>query len=64
MANMIDYMHWRGDLKISQDGLCDVDALILSRLSYLPFEDTVPESFRTGGVSVSRACAFRKRTGS
>ena len=41
MTNIFDYLKWRGDLKISQAPFNHVDALILSRLSYAPFEDIV-----------------------
>ena len=30
MANMFDYLKWRGDLKLWQVGFCDVDALIMT----------------------------------
>lgn len=38
MANLFDYLKWRGDLLLEQDGLNEVDALILSRVSYAPYE--------------------------
>lgn len=41
MANIFDYLKWRGDLTISQAQFNNVDALILSRLSYFPFEGVV-----------------------
>ncbi len=37
MANINDYLLWRGDLKIEQDGFNELDSMILSRFSYLPF---------------------------
>lgn len=42
MANVFDYFEWRGDITIDKDGFNDVDAVILSRLSYLPFDGIVP----------------------
>lgn len=45
MSDIFDYLHWRGDLRFAQDNFNALDALILSRLSYLPFEDVVPKSF-------------------
>ncbi len=42
MANIFDYLDWRGDLTFKQSPFNPVDNLILSRLSYLPFEDIVP----------------------
>ena len=42
MANVFDYLDWRGDLTLDLVPLCDVDALVLSRLSYLPLDGLVP----------------------
>lgn len=39
MPNIIDYLNWRGDLSFKQDKINEVDAIILSRFSYLPFKD-------------------------
>ena len=39
MPNIIDYLNWRGDLEFKQDGINEVDIIILSRFSYLPFKD-------------------------
>ena len=44
MANVFDYLHWRGDLTMQNDGFNDIDALILSRLSYFPFDGIVSEN--------------------
>ena len=45
MANMMDYIDWRGDLEFSQVPLCEVDNLILSALCYIDFENAIPSSF-------------------
>ncbi len=37
MANVFDYLKWRGDLSFSQDPPNAVDALIFSTLAYIPF---------------------------
>lgn len=44
MANIFDYLQWRGDLLFSQDGFHTVDAVILSRLSYLQFDGILAEN--------------------
>lgn len=44
MANVFDYINWRGDLSLKIDEFNDVDALILSRLSYLPFDNIVSKN--------------------
>lgn len=43
MTTVFDYLTWRGDLTLEQDGLNPVDALILSCLSYLHFDGIIPE---------------------
>ena len=37
MANINDYLDWRGDITLEEKGLNEVDNMILSRFSYLPF---------------------------
>ena len=39
MPNIMDYLNWRGDLSFKQDKINEVDAIILSRFSYLPFKE-------------------------
>ena len=48
MANMLDYLTWRGDLRFSQAALNDVDGLILSELSYIRYEGLVSENIGCG----------------
>lgn len=43
MADLFDYLHWRGDLSFSQTPPNSVDALIFSALSYLSFGGKVEE---------------------
>ena len=40
MANMIDYLTWRGDLTLSVSPWCAIDALLAATLSYLDFHGT------------------------
>ena len=56
MANVFDYLAWRGDLPFSVAPFNAVDSLILSRLSYLPFDGVVPAAF-TGAMRISDAAA-------
>ncbi len=37
MPNINNYLEWRGDLKLENDPLNEVDNMILSRFSYMPF---------------------------
>jgi len=41
MADMLDYLKWRGDLRFSQDPPNEVDALIFSALSYIRYGGNV-----------------------
>lgn len=38
MQNILDYLHWRGDLSFARDDLNEVDNLIFSILSYLEYD--------------------------
>ena len=38
MSNIVDYLKWRGDLTFDKDPINEIDNLIFSRISYLPFE--------------------------
>lgn len=54
MANLYDYLTWRGDLAFSQYPFNDLDALVFARLSYIPFDGIVPAAF-TSSVSLGAA---------
>lgn len=45
MANMIDYLKWRGDLSFDVVPFGEVDQLICSRIAYLPFDGLLTSSF-------------------
>lgn len=42
MANVIDYLRWRGDLSFKQVPFNDVDNLLLSQLAYVDLKNFVP----------------------
>lgn len=44
MADLFDYLRWRGDIPFSQVPPTPVDALIFSTLAYVSFKDIVPET--------------------
>ena len=50
MANIIDYVQWRGDIPLSQVPFGGIDALILSYLSYMPFAGILNSSMQGGGT--------------
>ena len=41
-SNMFDYLAWRGDLGFDLVGVCEVDGLIFSILSYIDYGDVLP----------------------
>ena len=43
MANIFDYIKWRGDLTFTQDPPNEVDALVFSGLAYIRFDGEVKE---------------------
>lgn len=57
MANVVDYLHWRGDLTFEKDPFNNVDNLILSILSYMGFGGVVPSERSEKRVQLGDACA-------
>jgi hypothetical protein len=55
MADLFEYLTWRGDLSFSQSPLNSVDSLIFSQLSYLPFDGIVPSPEEKDSISISYA---------
>lgn len=53
MANMIDYIDWRGDLSLEKDPFNEVDNLILAELAYVPFDNYVPGNEEEGSVTLA-----------
>ena len=45
MADMFDYLLWRGDILFSQMPVNHVDALVFASLAYVHYDDVVPESY-------------------
>ena len=56
MANMMDYLDWRGDLSFEQDPFNAVDNLILSEMVYTDLDGIVPAG-QTEEISIADACA-------
>lgn len=53
MANVLDYIKWRGDVSFSESPLNEIDALIFSELLYASFDDFVSPSLKARGVPLS-----------
>jgi hypothetical protein len=52
MANVFDYLHWRGDLDFVQSPFNPVDNIIFSQLAYLPLDRIVPGPDEKNGISL------------
>ena len=55
MANIIDYVQWRGDIPLGQVPFSEIDALILSYLSYMPFAGILNSSMQGAGTPLDDA---------
>ena len=55
MANVFDYIKWRGDLSFELSPLNEIDALIFCELSYIFFDGIVPEDPNEGYVTLAEA---------
>ena len=64
MANLMDYLDWRGDLTLEISPFNEVDALILAELSFVDFGGIVPPPELGRGLPLSEAAeAFFARHG-
>jgi hypothetical protein len=55
MANVFDYLFWRGDLSFAQSPFNPVDNIIFSQLSYFPLDGIVPGPDTDGGITIDLA---------
>ncbi len=55
MANLMDYLDWRGDLTLAVSPFNEVDALILAELSFVDFEGIVPPPELGRGLPLNAA---------
>lgn len=51
MANILDYIQWRGDLSFEQSPLNEVDALIFSQISYTDFSNLGVNGFTKNTIT-------------
>lgn len=60
MANIFDYIAWRGDLRFDFRPFNELDGLVLCRMSYLPCDNILGEapmslrSLRTRSVRIRK----------
>ena len=57
MANILEYLDWRGDLTLSERPFNEVDNLILAEICYLDFSGFVPAGFQTQQVTLLDAAS-------
>lgn len=55
MANIVEYLNWRGDLSFEQSPLNEIDGLILANLSYVPFETIVSSPWEEQSITLQEA---------
>jgi hypothetical protein len=55
MADIFDYLLWRGDLTFEKSPFNPVDNIILSQLAYLPLDGIVPGPDTQAGITVALA---------
>lgn len=56
MANMMDYLDWRGDLTFEAAAFNEVDNLLLAQLVYVDFDGVVAGPGSEEGISLEEAC--------
>ncbi|MBP3262238.1 Mbeg1-like protein [Pseudobutyrivibrio sp.] len=56
MANIVDYLKWRGDVPFEISPFNEVDALVLCELVYSPFEGLVPGPGLKEKISIEDLC--------
>ena len=55
MADLMDYLAWRGDLTMEQSAFNEVDGLALSMIAYVDFAGVVPTEADGGAISLRQA---------
>jgi len=55
MANMFDYLVWRGDLDFNVSPFNPIDNIIFSQLAYLTLDDIVPSPTEKKGITIELA---------
>lgn len=55
LGNIISYLKWRGDLKLSEHPFNEVDNLVLCYLSYFDFSGIVPDTNGREEIAIGEA---------
>ncbi len=59
MANIFDYLEWRGDVSLGADPFNEVDNLVLSELAYSDFDGILNDTFRKVSLKTTNDRYFR-----
>ena len=62
MADVFDYLYWRGDVQFSSDPFNEVDNLVLAELAYTHFDGLVPDDSTSVPLSKVRDEFFSTHT--
>lgn len=60
MANILDYISWRGDLSFLASPFNDIDALVLCQISYIDFDGLLPTEDFSASITLSALCDLFK----
>ncbi len=55
MANIFDYLTWRGDISLKEDPFNEVDSLVLAWLSYVNLDDIMPGGICNQTMTIEEA---------
>lgn len=55
MANIFDYLTWRGDISLKEDAFNEVDSLVLSWLSYVKLDKVMPVGICNQAITIEEA---------
>jgi hypothetical protein len=55
MANMMDYIDWRGDISFKQSPFNEVDNIIMSQIGYVDLKGIVPDIGEKGCITLEKA---------
>ncbi len=55
MADIFDYLEWRGDISFSEVGVNEIDSLILSMICYVDFDGIVPRNEKNSPTLLAAA---------
>ncbi len=52
MTKIFDYIKWRGDVTFGASGINEIDSLIFTQLSYIPFDNIISSEFSENGLTL------------